>query len=532
MQRWHRHADLAKTALAHPGRLFLTLFGLFFAMLLAWGLGTPLQQAPDEWAHLYRAASIYDGQILISAPGQMDPTLGDPVRVPGSLVADRNAAQCFMHRNLVPVSCSHPKPTSDALVLTSTPASRYPPFYYLLVGWPLLFGHGAAALYLMRVVAAAVSAVFLAWGMLSVFKLRAGLAATGMIVAVTPMVAWLATMINPNGLEIAAAVALWPQLLLWVTAKETRLRRAGALGAAAAAATMVLARSVSIIWVCVAVISMIPLMRLGWLRTQLRNRSTYFAVGGVVLAGVITLAWSAISRQTELGPRKSRGYHVHHDSLWHNVGLAYDQLPRWWHQAIGDFGWLDTPISDRAVLLYELVLVLLVGWALIRSVQTRGFSALAAAVIAAGFTLIVTLYLSASVMNKLSVEFWQGRYSLPMAVGVPLLLGYAAPITGRKSRWLTVGVSLLASAAISLIALRGFLGFFQRNSVGLHGALSLRGGWQPPGGIVLWLVILTLSLLGLAVVAVLGTVGGITNQGSVTNVVDEQIGHLEGVTGV
>ena len=511
-------ADLVTLARINPRRCLLLLYPLFFAMLLAWGLGTPLQQSPDEWSHLYRAAGIYDGQILISAPQPMDPTLGDPIRVPGSLVAERDASRCFMHRSTVPVSCSHPRQASDALVQTFTPAARYPPFYYLLVGWPMLFGYGHLALYLMRVVAAAVSAVFLAWGMLSVLRLGAGLAATGMIVAVTPMVAWLSTMINPNGLEIAAAVTLWPHLVLWITSAETRLRRAGVFGAATAAAVMVLSRSVAIIWVWVAVLSVLPLMRLGWLRDQLRNRLTYQAIGGVAVAGIVTLIWSAVSRQTQLAPLKKPGDHVRHDSLTHNLGLAFDHLRRWWHQAVGDFGWLDTPISNRVLQLYDLAWILLIVAAVVVGIRTGHGRAVCSAAIAAGLTVAVTLYLAASVTNQLGSGFWQGRYSLPMGVGVPLLLGYAARTTGGRARRLAAGASLLVSAIVSVVALKSFLTFFQRNSVGTHRPLSLHGGWQPPGGVVLWLLVLVLSLVGLALVAAAAAAGGQVRAGQLTGV--------------
>lgn len=485
------------------------LYALFFALLLAWGIGTPLQQSPDEWAHLYRAAGIYNGQVLISAPGPMDPVRGDPIRVPAWLQADRQAARCFLFRAVAPVSCGHPKSASDALVRTSTPAARYPPFYYAVVGWPLLLGHGNAVLYLMRIVAAALSAAFLAWGMLSLLRLGAGLAATGMVVAVTPMVAWLSTMINPNGMEIAAALSLWPSLILWCTTNEARLRRAGAIGAATAATVMVLSRSVSIIWVCVAVASVLPLVRLSWIRDQFKSRLLLKAPALVVLAGIVTLVWSGLSRQTQLGPLKLPGFEVRHDSLPHNVRLAYRYLVPWWRQSVGDFGWLDTPISFRLLHVYELAWVVLLLAAALAAVRRTGrFRALFSAGIAAALTVALTLILAASVANELRVGFWQGRYSVPMGVGVPLLLGYAAGRTSdRRVRWWAAGFSLLAGMIVSIVAVRSFLLFFHRNSVGIKHPWSLTGGWQPPGGIILWLAVLCLAMSGLALVAATAAAG-------------------------
>lgn len=503
-----RRPDPVALAKASPRRCWLILYSLFFAVLLGWGIGTPLQQSPDEWSHLFRAAGIYHGEILDSAPGPMDPVAGDPLRVPAALNADRLAARCFMHHNTVPVSCSHPRSTPGELVTTSTPSARYPPFYYAFVGWPLLFGHGPVVLYAMRVVSAAISAAFLAWGLLASLRLGAGLAATGVLVAVTPMAAWLSTMINPNGLEIAAAVGLWPNLALWVSSTELRHRRAGLTGAAVSAVAMVLSRSVSVIWVCVAVVSVLPLLRGGWLRQEMRTRYVRLAVAGVLLAGMMTLGWSVVSRQTQLAALHSSHFTAGQASLGHNLLLAVGQLGAWWHQSVGNFGWLDTPIDGRTLGLFNAGLVTLGLVAACLALRTGRIRALAAAVIAALLAIATTLYLSASVVNQLSIGFWQGRYSLPMWVGVPVLLGLAVRDPGDRFRRIVIGTVALVSSCVVVVTLSAYLTYFRRNSVGVRGKLTLTGGWQPPGDLLPWLVLLTGGLVGLAAIAVAAASGG------------------------
>jgi hypothetical protein len=269
----------------------------------------------------------------------------------------------------------------------------------------------------------------------------------------------------------------------------------------------VLSRSVAIIWVCVALVSVLALQRPGWLRARLRDRLTYLAIGCVGAAGVVTLAWSVLSRQNQLAPITKPNFHIGHDSLAHNLGLAIGHLGRWWHEAVGYFGWLDTPISSRLLQAYDLAWVLLIAAAAIAAVWTRRFRAAGCAVIAAALTVAVTLYLAASVTNKLSIAFWQGRYSLPMGVGVPVLLGFAAPTPRGRARRTAVVVSLLVSAIVCVVMAKSFLTFFNRNSVGVLRPLSLSGGWQPPGGIVLWLLVMSASLLGLTLVAVSAALG-------------------------
>jgi hypothetical protein len=483
-----------------PIRGFAGLFALFFGLITAWAMATPIMQAPDEWAHLYRAESIVLGQVLVSRPGAIDPVRGDPVRIPEALVAREKASRCFQFLAKVAVSCARPPMDRQGLVDTSTPASRYPPVYYALVGWPLWFGVHGWTLYLMRIVAVALSAAFLASAGLAAVRLGGGLTATGVFVAVTPMAAWLSGMVNPNGLEIAAAVALWPNLLLWLLGKTPTLRRAGLIHSTVAASTMILTRTVAAAWVVVAVASVLVLLRREWIREQLANRRVRVAIGAVVGVLAASALWAQVSRATQVGPLTAYHFRQTHFTLAHNLGRAYDRLDILWHQAIAVFGWLDTPVSATVYHLFDAALALLIGSAAVGVFRGR-WRVGVAAVLAGALTAGVTIYLAASVANRLHIGFWQGRYSLPMGVGVPVLLGFAAGAWRGRGRLAAGAVAILAGVLASAVQLGGFLQFFHRNSVGVSKPLSLHGGWQPPLGIVPWLVLLVLSMGGLVLFA-------------------------------
>lgn len=495
-----RFTGLLRLADERPRRCFGLLFALFFTMLLAWGMGTPLQSAPDEWSHLFRAAQVYDGQFVTPTHGPMNVQVGDRVRVPEWLVADRNAALCFFRHADVPVTCAKRAATNTKIVLSNSPASRYPPVYYAAVGWPLIFSHGDVAVYLIRIVAGALSSIFLAWGLLIVLRLGIGLASAGFVLAVTPMVSWLSTMINPNGMEIAAAFTLWPGLILWLRGRDRIQRRAGAVAAGTAATVMLLSRSVSALWVIVAVVSVLPLLRSGWLKEQIRSRAALSASAAVVIAGTLTLAWSAIAHQTQL----TRPGLPQHHTLWENMLRTGPRLYRLWMQAVAYFGWLDTPLPQHYYLLFELAVALLLVCALLGAFH-GGARIAVSGLIAAGLTLVVTVVMAAEQANVLGFNFWQGRYSLPMGVGVPILFGYAARGVAALERSLAAVVALLVGVAAGVLQVGGFKYFFHRNSVGTlhHGGLF--DGWQPPGGVVVWLVLLTASTVGLTAVAVLAT---------------------------
>lgn len=500
MGRSPRFTGLLRFADERPRRCFGLLFALFFTMLLAWGMGTPLQSAPDEWSHLFRAAQVYDGQFVTPTHGPMNVQVGDRVRVPEWLVADRNAALCFYRHADVPVTCAKRTATKTRIVVSNSPASRYPPIYYAAVGWPLTFSHGDLALYLIRIVAGALSSIFLAWGLLTVLRLGVGLASAGFVLAVTPMVSWLSTMINPNGMEIAAAFTLWPGLVLWLRGRDQLERRAGAVAAGTAATVMLLSRSVSALWVIVAVVSVLPLLSSGWVKEQVRSRAALLAAAAVVIAGTLTLAWSTIAHQTQL---TRPGIPLHH-TLWENMLRTGPRLYKLWMQAIAYFGWLDTPLPQHYYLLFEFAAALLLVAALL-GVFHGGARIAVSSLIAAGLTFVVTVVMAAEQANVLGPNFWQGRYSLPMGIGVPILLGYAARGIAALERSIAAVVALLVGAAAGVLEVGGFKYFFHRNSVGTlhHGGLFT--GWQPPGGIVVWLVLLAASTIGLTAVAVLAT---------------------------
>ncbi len=482
-----------------PGAAFSALFVLYLLLLGTWALATPLGQTPDEWAHVFRAGGVVDGQVMIAAPGPIDAHVGDPVRISRKL-AERNIdTRCFRFRPTVAVSCAKPSNGSAEPVFVATTAGRYPPFYYALVGWPLRFGSGDTSLYGMRLITALLSALFLASGATAALRLRAGLAFTGFVVAVTPMVAYLAAMINPNGLEIAAASSLWANLLLWLESASPPGRRAGRIGAAVAASTMVLCRTISIVWVAVAVASTVVLVRRHWVRSELSGRRAVRPVAAVLIATIVSGVWALDSREFQIAPIVSPRPRPNH-SLWTSMTRAYHVLPHWLHEAIADLGWLDTPVSQATYRAYYAAIIVLAVAALLGASGGRWREGLAA-LLAVTLTTMVTIYLAAANANSLKLSFWQGRYSLPMAVGIPILLGFAAG-TWRRASWLAGLFALAAVMSATVVQANSFLKFFRRNSVGVSRPLDLYGGWQPPLGVLPLTVVLIAAsglLGGLAV---------------------------------
>lgn len=488
-----------------PRAAFAALFVAYALLLGAWGAATPLGQTPDEWAHIFRASSVVQGQILISQPGPIHAHGGDKVRIPQSLARRSADTDCFRFEPLIPVSCARKPSGSQRDITTVTTASRYPPVYYAAVGWPLLFGTRTATIYLMRLVAVILGSLLLASGASAALRLRARFAMTGYTVAITPMVAYLAAMINPNGLEIAAGPALWANLLLWLDGPDQRARRAGLIGSAVAASAMVLVRTVAIAWVGIAVLAVLVLVRREWFMSQVRTRRAILPIGVVAAAMAAAGWWALAAREADIAPI-TYYYTPTHYTLLHNMNRAFQYMTIPLRQALADFGWLDTPLRQPVYDLYYAAFFALVGLAVVGVVRGRWRPGLAAA-ISFGLVVLATAYFAARSANTLKLSFWQGRYSLPIAVGVPILLGYTAGSWTRRARWLAGLLSLAVVSLVAFVHVDGFLTFFTRNTAGFDHALTLSGHWQPPLGIVTWLVVLIVAWLFFLALSAASAVG-------------------------
>ena len=91
-------------------------------------------------------------------------------------------------------------------MFASSYQARYPPLYFAVVGLPSYFRGSSVDIYLMRLVSALLSAIFLALALTAAVVYSTNRAmVVGLVVAATPMVFFLAGVVNPSGLEISSA---------------------------------------------------------------------------------------------------------------------------------------------------------------------------------------------------------------------------------------------------------------------------------------------------------------------------------------
>ena len=125
-------------------------------------------------------------------------------------------------------------------------------------------------------------------------------------------------------------------------------------------------------------------------------------------------------------------------SLAGSVGLTLRLMGGQLRQTIGDFGWKDVPAPNWVILLWVAAVVVLVTYALAVSPRARRALPLLAVVIFA-----CPFFFETSQLNTVG-PFWQGRYWLPLAVGLPLTASTAWPPLRRAWVLVVAGVLFVA----------------------------------------------------------------------------------------
>jgi hypothetical protein len=482
----------------------LVTFTVVSIVVGLWGLAAPLFANADEPAHAIRAASVARGELVGREPRSKELNGYTVVRLPS--IYKSSIHNCFSRFSENDASCLSLKGSETKTTEMITEAGHHPPAYYAVVGgvsriWP----RAAGAVYLMRFTTVLITAFFVTIAVRALLRLAAPrIALVGLAVALTPMVLSFGASVNPTALETAAAIATWACGLVLVS----EMRRGQdpddslviQLGVAAAA--LVLARQISMLWLAfiVAILAAI----LGVDRLRLLLRSNHARVWGAIIGACVVaqLAWIAFAQGLNLSVPFDFKPTLSTDELWRQTvgrtGFFYFEM-------LGNLGWLDTKLPSLSYLLLTVALGALLLLAV--AIGTRRYVMAMLVVIA---TTVVTPILLEVWQYQVYGLYWQGRYTLPIAVGVPLLAVLA--LQSDPSRY-TLPRGWFVPAVGGMLVVAQVLTFYQalrRWSVGANGRVLY---WLDPN----WTSIVPQVLLIIAyaiayVVLIVWLLGGRTDQ--------------------
>ncbi|MGH9297253.1 MAG: DUF2142 domain-containing protein, partial [Acidimicrobiales bacterium] len=277
-------------------------FVLLFLLMAVWTIATPLVSAPDEQAHISKAAAVVRGELI----GHLR---GGPLSPRGIVTVPRAYGNlgplviCYQFKSYVPASCAPPYEGGGKLVRTEIYTARYQPLYYAIVGLPSLLTDSKLGIYLMRLLSAALSALAIALAVFAVVawsESRWPLA--GILVATTPSVLSLGAVVNPSGLEIALGICLWTAGAVLVF-ERLRDPPAGLVALVAVAGGIeCLVRSISPLLVLLTAISLLFLADFGQLSSAVRHISVKLGAAFTAACGAVGAAWVLTEHSLNITP--------------------------------------------------------------------------------------------------------------------------------------------------------------------------------------------------------------------------------------
>ncbi len=458
------------TAVRHWKRLLVVL--VLTGLTVCWVFATPLFGLSDEPAQVMRAASTVRGQVVGTPAGGPNTIVSIPEDLIGA-----NRLPCFMFHPTISAGCEAPLGHDTADVSEETWVGYYPPLYYFLVGWPSLLFQGAVAVYAMRLVAALLCSVLLAFAFFSAADARGrALLLPAVAALATPYVFVYMATVNPSGMEMTSALCAWTSGVALANGPPSANKRRILARFVISMAVLAQVRDLGPLFAGVLVVVLVAWygVRASW--HLLRRRRVQLMVAGVgvcaAFAGVWVLTVGNLTFVANALPSRTGDFM-----------LVWRSIQRFWHDLIqlpGNFGWTDTspPRWVTAIGLLAIGGLLVLGLrAAARRERRIGIALLS-------FSFVFPVLLVAAEARTNGV-LGQGRYWFPLIIGGLLLVAEAGGSrAARPSLSVWSGVAVIG-IVVDVVCFQVALDRFR---FGL-GRPEITAGWNPPGGGDLWPVL-------------------------------------------
>lgn len=513
----------------------------YLLLVVAWAVANPAGASPDENDHYLRALAVGRGDFR----GGRNPQLAGKefaTPVPKSEgAAALTAAWAAKGARLVQVpgglgphdgfGCTKFDPRKTAKCLNEYRADAAPsewlstmgtvePTAYVLPGLATRFADDPVdGLRLARLSSGAVVAALLAAAVMVLWSWSPA-ALTGLLLALTPSVVFIGSMLSPSAMELAGAACFFAALFRAAMGPPGGRWTWVALGAAGV--ILGSSRSLGPVWIVVALVVVLLSegLRASWNRFRAGGRWAAAAGGATAVAIVFTVWWEAAFQPG-----------IDFDSGYFRQQLipAMGELRRVGYELIGVFGWIDTGLPPFSYSAWTVMLAALATLALL----VGSWRQRVLLVLLVPAFVVVTLFVAAGLMRQNGFDI-QGRHVLAMAMIVPL---FAASVLAQNRQRL-LGLwprHLLLWFAVPVAGIQA-LAFYvnaRRYAVGIGGPVNFLGSseWQPPGGWLLWLGVVSLGVISIVVGAVMAR--GPAQPGSTESdsapapaIPDPQAGHL------
>ena len=474
-----------------PRIAFWFAFVLFSSMAGFSAIASPLASGPDEASHVARAAGLARGHLM----GSEDLPGIHTLELPRLYELNYTLNDCFGLRPDVPASCVPPVAGNlTEMVESKTTAGRYNPLYYTVLAPITLLPPGIEVLYLVRLASLLLCSLALALGVRTLAEMRApSWPVAGTVVAVTPMVVYLGGVVNPASVEAAAGVSLWVVLLAALREPDPHLVRRRMLRAGFLVALLVNAKALSPL--LLALIVSLAVLAGGWKATRrlLTDRRSWPGLALGVVASGLAVLWIAIVGT--VGQAEDGVWAILDPATAGN--LVARRTSAYLMNMIGVFGTVDAVMPTWAYIWFGACAGVLVLLAFACGTVRERLAVIGGAVA----TLALPAILQIPRATTLGLP-WQGRYLLPLAVGLPILAGF---ICQRHLRDLPQNIAVrISGVLITGMAFLHFVGFATNLRRHVAGASAeyfrpVPNPWEPP--VNAWVLVSLMLLTLVAFVA-------------------------------
>lgn len=464
--QWHR-----------PRTVFIAT-GLIYAVLaMTWALASPLFSVPDENAHITKAIALVNGQVeaKFTSDGTAFVDLPAEFSYNDSLV-------CYVRDADKAADCAPSIGDPGGKLTFPSWVANYNPLYYALVAWPTRILNGDPALYAMRAASVLISSLFVAAAAAAAqATTRARWMPLGTVFAAAPMTIYFVGAVNPQGLEITAAMAAFTSAL-GIAERSTSARARWWVLHAISAVALMNVRATGPLWYALIIGAVVLVV--GWRpivgALACRNGVAMAASIGLGAAGAV--AWLLHVGQLSQAAVPDSAPLIGASFLRAAAATA-SLTPGYLEQAMGVFGWLDTalPASTFAV----------AGAAFLAPLIALAVTGRRRQLVQAGALCLVALAIPVAVQGwaaKNTGLIWQGRYAaffyLAVGLAVAWLLGAHSSLTRRT----TTRLVAVTGALLGIFGVFSFTFTMSRYATGLDEPIThvlTSPQWQPPGGTLL-----------------------------------------------
>lgn len=422
---------------------FLFRVGIIWLLIVGintvWALADPILSRPDELAQIYKTEAVVRGQLVGSPVNpKTDPETfyyrkkypsltpviegGDPdvyVKVPATLQNIDTNPLCYLQVSPYAPHCPIKFSNKKGLITVETYVGRYPPMYYLLIGWPTLITPGYAGIISARILSGAVNAIFLAFALGFSLLRKTIWPFLGVVLAIAPVVLYYSSSINPNGFEITTAIASYTMTSYLVNHENNEVKQ-GLLNLAVfifglSLSLMSLSRASSpIFFVCIILISLFY-FNIGQIKRLLHLKGFILSLVIASICAVVTTIWDFVEH----------GLNELHEPFPRSVSeltilsKQTSMMSKVLNEMVAVFGLNNISIPEIFIILWAGIVYILFLIALRNNFFKRQLTLVVLAI-----SPVLIPYAVAYFTGRNYGLIWQGRYSLPLVVGLPILVGH------------------------------------------------------------------------------------------------------------